>query len=274
MSESAAEGEWAGCRILITRPAHQSGPLLRAIEARGGQPLPFPTIVIGPPADDRPWRALANRFEEFDWLVFASANAVSAFADRLEADGLAWPAGPGFAAIGAKTAGALREHTGKAVLTPPDFRSESFLELPEMDAERVAGRRILLVRGEGGRELLPETLAGRGAEVVRLPVYARRAPAASPQPVREALARGELDAAVFTSPETFTNLLGLLDEEARTALRGLALVVISPVTARSLTERAFPEPIVAPEASDEGLLRALDEHVCCRTQRNHLREAR
>lgn len=274
MSEPAGQGDWAGCRILVTRPAHQSAPLQRAIEARGGEALLFPTIVIGPPADEGPWQAVADRLEGFDWLVFASVNAVTAFAERLAARGLAWPEAPGYAAIGAKTATALEERCGRAVLTPPDFLSESFLELPEMSREQVAGRRILLVRGEGGRELLPQTLAERGARVTRLPVYARQPPQASPQPVHQALVEGGLDAVVLTSPDTFVNLLGVLDEAARTALAQVVLVAISPVTARAVTERGFAPPVVAPEASDEGLLQALDEHVCSSTPANHVTEAR
>jgi len=274
VSESAGMGGWAGCRILVTRPAHQSAPLKRAIEARGGEALLFPTIVIGPPADEGPWQAVEDRLGEFDWLVFASVNAVTAFAERLAVYGLAWPQAPGYAAIGAKTAAALEERCGHDVLRPPDFRSESFLELPEMTAEQVAGRRVLLVRGEGGRELLPQTLAERGARVTRLPIYARRPPQASPQPVHEALVRGRLDAAVLTSPDTFVNLLDVLDEAAQAALAEVTLVVISPVTARAVTGRGFAAPVVAPEASDEGLIQALDTHVCPSTPNNHLTEAR
>ena len=263
MSEpAAAEGAWAGCRILVTRPAHQSGPLLAAIRARGGEPVAFPTIAIGPPASEAPWQAVADRLATFHLLLFASTNAVDGFADRLAAAGMGWPERPGYAAIGAKTAAALEARCGAAVLTPPDFRSESFLELPEMAPEALAGQRVLLVRGEGGRELLPATLAERGAEVVRLPVYARRAPAEVPPAVRQAIVDADLDAVVLTSPDTFVNLIGLLDGEAGDALKRVPLVVISPVTAGAVTERGYPEPIVAPEASDEGLLQALDEQVC------------
>ncbi|MEF8792487.1 uroporphyrinogen-III synthase [Thiohalorhabdus sp.] len=274
MSEPAGRGDWAGCRILVTRPVHQSTPLRRAIEARGGEVLLFPTIVIGPPADQEPWRAVAGRLAEFDWLVFVSVNAVNAFAERLAASGLAWPTAPAYAAIGAKTAADLTERCGRSVLTPPDFRSESLLDLPEMTAERVAGQRVLLLRGEGGRELLPQTLAERGARVTRLPVYARQPPQASPRPVQEALIQGRIHAVVLTSPDTFVNLLDVLDEAARTALAQVVLVVISPVTARAVTERGFAAPVVAPEASDEGLVRALDEHVCPHTPKNHVTEAR
>lgn len=263
MPEPAGGGdEWGGCRVLVTRPAHQSGSLIAAIEARGGRVLAFPTIVIGPPEDDAPWRAAADNLDAFQWLLFASTNAVEGFAERLHGAGLDWPQSPGYAAIGAKTAAAVEARCGKPVLTPPDYRSESFLALPEMAAERIAGSRLLLVRGEGGRELLPDTLTERGAEVVRLPVYARRPPTERPDAVVEALDRGALDAAVFSSPDTFANLVGALPAEARTALADIPLVVISPVTARAVTDRGFPPPVVAPEASEEGLLRALAEHVC------------
>ena len=263
MSEAAsAEGEWAGCRVLVTRPAHQSGPLLAAIRARGGEPVAFPAIVIGPPASEAPWQAVAGDLATFRWLVFASTNAVEGFAERLAAAALAWPETPGYAAIGAKTAAALEARCGAPVLTPPDFRSESFLALPEMAPAALAGQRVLLVRGEGGRELLPATLTERGAEVVRLPVYARRAPSEMPPEVRQAIVGGALDAVVLTSPDTFANLIALLDAAGREALKRVPLVVISPVTARAVTDRGYPEPIVAPEASDEGLLQALAQQVC------------
>lgn len=255
-----AEGAWRGCRILVTRPAHQAGGLVAAIERQGGEALAFPTIEIRPPADTSVWERVADRLEGFDWLVFASTNAVDGFARHLAGRGLDWPAAPSYAAIGAKTAAALAERSGRTPLTPPDYRSESFLEMPEM-AAAVTGKRILLVRGETGRELLPTTLERRGAEVERLPVYARRLPDADPSPVARALAGGALTAAVFTSPETFTNLLAMLDPEARARLREVPLVAISPVTADAITEQGFPDPVVAPEATEEGLLRALEEQV-------------
>lgn len=246
----------------MTRPAHQAHALVAAIEERGGEALAFPTIAVVPPPDRGPWGRLAPDLEAFRWLFFASANAVEGFARLLREDGLPWPQGPGYAAIGRKTAAVLEEHVGAPVLTPGDFRSESFLKLAEMAPERVAGARVLVVRGEEGRELLPTTLEERGARVERLPVYARRQPDVDPAPLAAELQHGRLAAAVFTSPETFTNLLEMLDQGAREHLRAVPLVVISPVTARAVTEHGFPEPLVAPEASDEGLLRALEEHVC------------
>lgn len=256
-----------GCRVLVTRPAHQAPPTLAAIRERGGEPLAFPTLEIAPPTDARPGRAVAGELTAFDWLVFASTNAVDGFARFLASEGREWPAGPRYAAIGAPTARALEQQGVAAVTTPPDYRSEGFLALPAMAAEAVAGQRFLLVRGEGGRELLPTTLEERGAEVVRLPVYRRRCPDADPAPVSAALASGGLDAALLTSPEAFTNLLTLLGEADRRRLAAILLVVISPVTAHAVTEAGYPEPVVAGEASSEGLLNALAEH--CPPPREH-----
>jgi uroporphyrinogen-III synthase len=235
--------------------------MVAAIEQRGGEALAFPTIEIGPPADGRVWQRVAPGLEAFRWLIFASTNAVDGFERHLATEGRPWPRQPGYAAIGAKTAEALAARVGRSPLTPPDYRSESFLELPEMAPGALAGQRVLLVRGETGRELLPTTLEERGAVVERLPVYARRLPDASPDPVAAALAEGGLSAAVFTSPETFTNLLARLDPADRERLHGVLLVAISPVTARAITAEGFPAPVVAPEATEEGILRALDEHL-------------
>jgi len=256
-----AETGWRGCRILVTRPAHQAAGLLGAIERRGGEPIAFPTIEIGPPADGAPWQCIAPQLATFHWLVFASTNAVDGFAHHLQASGQDWPGEPAYAAIGAKTAEALARQSGHPPLTPPDYRSESFLELPQMQAAAVRGQRFLLVRGESGRELLPTTLEQRGAMVERLPVYARRRPQADPAPVSRALAAGDLAAAVFTSPDTFTNLLAMLDPQDRERLQAVPLVAISPVTAAAVTDAGFPPPLVAPEATEEGILRALDDHI-------------
>lgn len=252
-----ADRPLAGCRVLVTRPAHQAGPLSEAIEARGGEAIRFPTIEIGPPTEGSGWEQVASELAGFDWLIFASANAVTGFEGHCRVAGRGWPTGPRYAAIGRKTAAVLHERAGVDARVPPDFRSESFLDLPEMAAEAVQGQRILLVSGEGGRRLLPETLTERGAAVTRLPVYARRLPDTDPTPVENDLAAGRLDAAVVTSPEGFTNLLAMLGTAAASALAAVPLVAISGVTAEAIRAHAFPDPTVAPEASDEGLLQAL-----------------
>jgi len=220
--------------------------------------LAFPTIAIGPPGDLGPWQAVAGELGGFQWLVFVSANAVTGFAERLRAGGGTWPEGPAYAAIGRKTAAALMGHGIREVTVPEDFRSEGLLALPEMASDRIAGQRVLLARGEQGRELLPTSLEERGAEVIRVPVYARHRPQTDPAPVRGALESAALDAAVFTSPATFTNLLQFLREPDQKALAGVPMVAISSVTAEAVTQSGFPAPMVAPEASEEGLLRALE----------------
>ncbi len=242
----------------MTRPAHQAQGLVAGIRRRGGEALIFPTIAIGPPGDLGPWQAVAGELGGFQWLVFVSANAVAGFAERLRACARTWPEGPGYAAIGRKTAEALKGHGIREVTVPEDFRSEGLLALPQMASHRIGGQRILLARGEEGRELLPTTFEERGAEVVRVPVYARHRPQADPAPVREALEAAALDAAVFTSPATFTNLLHFLRDRDQKALSGVPLVAISSVTAEAVIESGFPAPMVAPEASEEGLLRALE----------------
>ncbi len=251
----------AGRRILITRPEHQAQGLVEGIQERGGDPFLFPTLVITPPPDLRVWEQVANDLEGFDWLIFVSANAVAGFAEQLDAYGLAWPKRPGCAAIGRKSAQALSARVDCPVVVPADYRSEGLLALPEMAAKQVAGQRILLVRGQRGRELLPKALEERGAEVERVAVYARRLPETDPTPLTKALVTGRLDAAVFTSPDTFRNLLQLLSPRGCQALDRIPLIVISPVTADAVAEAGYSAPIVAPEVSEEGLVQALEERI-------------
>ncbi len=259
------EAPLQGYCVLVTRPSHQSAPLVEGIRNRGGEPFPFPTIEIDPLPEGPAWETVVSELDSFDWLVFVSRNAVSGVQHLLERYRAAWPARPRYAAIGAKTAQALADQGVGEVTTPAQFRSEGLLELPAMQTANVAGQRIALLRGERGRELLPETLEARGAKIVRLPVYRRSPPPqADPQQVSAALESGKLHAAVFTSPDTFTNLLAMLSRPAQELLRRVPAFVISPITGEVLIERGFPAPIVAPEASDEGILRGLSEWAVSR----------
>jgi uroporphyrinogen-III synthase len=143
------------------------------------------------------------------------------------------------------------------VLTPAGrFDSEALLAL--LPPEAVRGRTVLLFRGEGGRELLAETLAARGARVVPAICYRRTRPA-QPDPAALAqLARGAIDVAIVTSSESAENLVALAGEAGRERLLSTPLVVVSERTRDSCRALGFRGPItVAARADDEALLAAL-----------------
>lgn len=213
----------AGRRVVVTRPAGQAAHLAALIRAAGGEPLLFPALEIFDAADLQPVRALIDRLETFDLAIFISANAVDKALALVQAR-RAWPAGLRVATVGPGSARALQRHGHAGVIAPrARFDSEGLLELPEL--QQVAGRRIVIFRGEGGRELLGDTLAARGAAVEYAQCYRRGRPKTDPAALLAWCARRQLDAFSVTSSEGLANLHDMLDEAGRQCLQDTPLFV-------------------------------------------------
>jgi uroporphyrinogen-III synthase len=248
---AASPCDLAGRGVLVTRPAAQAEGLCRRIEAAGGRALRLPTIEIEPPADPDAARALLA--ERWDVVVFISRNAVEgalALAPEALRSGAAR-----LAAVGRATAATMEQAGLPPTLVPAaGFDSEALLALPALGA--VAGRRVLIVRGEGGRALLGETLAARGAEVRYAEVYRRAAATVDVAALLPAW-RAELHLLTATSDAVLDNLLALVPAAAQPWLKGLPLAVLGPRNAETARSRGFARVAVAPDTSDDGMLRAL-----------------
>ena len=235
-------GPLQGKRILVTRPAGQAAGLASLIAARGGEAACFPLIDIAPPAS---WQAvddLAARLEAFSLAIFISPNAVSFGLGRLLSR-RAWPAGLAAGAVGPGTAALLAEAGIREVIVPQGrYDSEALLALDPLRAERVAGRAVLILRGDGGRELLAETLRARGAAVACVACYRRMAPRDGA--FVASLLRGDaLDAVTLSSSEGLRNFMQLLDTGSREKLLALPVFV--------------PHQRIAEEAARYGLRRVV-----------------
>jgi len=222
----------AGIRVLVTRPAHQAENLCRMIEAEGGTAVRLPLLTIEPAtqlAEARRRLAVPR-----DLWIFTSANAVR-HAQPLIAG--PWPAR--VAAIGPATADALALAGQADAVTPlSGSSSEALLELPELQS--LAGARVLIVTGEGGRDLLERGLAARGAAVERAEVY-RRVPLPYP-PDAVASALRKCDVVVVTSGELLEQLLRLTPEGSRAALLKKPLVVPAARVVEKARELGFVQP--------------------------------
>lgn len=190
----------AGRRILVTRPSHQAGELMQSILAAGGEPVLFPLLEIRSIADPARLYAQLAALPNYQLLIFISPNAVEFGMAAMAAAGVDWrELSARFAAVGQSSAQALRDLGVRSVLVPHErFDSEGLLALPELQA--VAGWRVLIVRGEGGRALLGDTLTARGATVDYAECYRRMTPTA-PLPSGDVL-----DAITVTSSEALTHL--------------------------------------------------------------------
>lgn len=246
----------AGIGVLVTRPAHQAEALAALIEQAGGRAICFPTIEIAPPCDPEPLLAVLDRLTDYDLAVFVSVNAVEQAFAWLRARRLVWPAGLAAACVGKATAAALAARGVAAIAPPQRFNSESLLALPPL--QQVAGKKVVIFRGDGGRELLAETLAARGATITYAECYRRVRPQADPQALIEHWRRGEIHVVVITSTESLHNLFEMLGETGRTWLTHSAVVVLSETQARACRELGFStEPLIAAEASDAAIFETI-----------------
>lgn len=232
----------AGRRIVVTRPAGQGDRLGDMVRALGGEPVSFPVLEIRDIEDLRPLNALIDRLDTFDLAIFISPNAVNK-AMNLVAARREWPAGLAVATIGRGSERELKRHGHADVISPQGrFDSEALLEL--LPADRVAGRRVVIFRGDGGRELLGDTLGARGATVEYAECYRRTRPEADVGPLLKAWARGGIDAVTVTSSEGLANLYDMLGKLGQQWLRR------TPVFA--------PHPRIAANARGLGLERVLE----------------
>jgi uroporphyrinogen-III synthase len=245
----------AGCHVLVTRPAQQARTLCALIEGAGGRAHVMPVIEIAGPRDPQALAELLAQLDRFDIAVFISSNAVHRACAALAERG--WPASVRLAAVGRGSAAALAEHGLHAHIRPPrDFSSEGLLALDEL--QHVAGLRVIIFRGEDGRELLADTLRARGAEVSYAEVYRRVLPPQGYAELQRIATTQYIDTIVVSSNEGLHNLYLLAGEAQRRWLLERQLIVISGRMARLAGELGFRHPArVAAEASDDGLLAAI-----------------
>lgn len=243
----------AGLSVLVTRPAHQADFLCDLIEAARGRPVRFPTLEILGPADKHAARRALAEAIDADLLIFVSANAVQ-YAYPLLPTQL--PFDLDVAAVGNATARALAKAGLEPTLRPERMDSEGLLALPQLQA--VEGKRVFVLRGNGGRELMSDTLRERGAEIRPVEVYRRQLPqrrAAAVNLVRNWPALVQV--VVATSNAVLENLFTLLGDDGVKLLRMTPLVVISQRMAKHAVELGCGIIYVADSALDSDVLAAL-----------------
>jgi uroporphyrinogen-III synthase len=260
-----ARSDLRGLGVLVTRPAGQAESLCRLITGAGGEALRLPTLEIRDPDPEQEARfdAVIEALERYDLAVFISTNAVTRGLERILARRV-WPAGVKIATVGASSARTL-EHYGLTVDLVPahEFNSEALLALEAL--QHMRGRRVVIFRGNGGRDVLRNVLTGRGAAVDYVEVYRRVCPETDPDAIAHLWEAGTVDIVTVTSNESLQNLHDMTGQSGRPLLHELPLVVVSPrqaVLAASLGFRS--KPLVAVNAADEAILAVLRDFAARR----------
>lgn len=245
--------------VMVTRPAHQAEPLCQLIEAAGGRVFRFPVLAIEPPDDIPASRAQLAQLTDFDLAIFISPNAVSR-AKALLPDGL--PKSCRLVVVGQGTARQLVADFGRQPDVVPEagFNSEALLAMPAL--QDVAGQRIMILRGEGGRALLGDILGERGAELIYATVYKRVKPATDTGRLQQAIENQAIEVIVISSGEGLENLLQMVGETYRQWLCSMPLVLVNQ-RLKALAERLgfTGELLIADNASDKAILTCLQNRV-------------
>jgi len=241
--------------VLITRPALQANQLMQLAQQQGFDPVPLPLLEIQPLK-----LAKEEVLAELDWargIVFISANAVENLLKNLKDCTILQD--KTIIAIGAKTASVLQHHQIPVTIQPSSgHTSEDLLQHPALSADPIQLSNILIVRGQGGRETLADTLRERGASIHYLEVYQRRFPSYDADHLARVLQHPNLDAILVTSQAALEHLLQLYQASGLEKILSCRLVVPSQRIAATAQQAGFRKAIlVARSAADNDMLNAL-----------------
>ena len=237
-----------GKRVLVTRPREQAAELVDLLTALGAESIEAPMIRMAPPDDPDPLLRAAASPEDFDWIIFTSANAVEAFMTALldgERDIRALK-GPRLCTSGTATAERLATYGIKVDLIPREFRADavvaSLLALGPME-----GVRVLLPRADIGREVIGEQLREAGALVTEVTAYRtilEDAQREGDPDIYGMLLEGRIDVATFTSPSAIRNFAKIHGaDQVADLLKNTVVATIGPVTADAARQLGIPVTI-------------------------------
>lgn len=241
--------------VLVTRPENQAGHFIDMINSSNGTAINLPTIdIAASPLNDEQKKKLQN-ISEINIVIFVSVNAVNYALKALNSLDMTFPENLIVAAVGPSTAVALQENNVQVDIVPEnDFSSEGLLATPELD--EIAGEKILIFKGEYGRELLRSELIERYAEVDSIECYQRIIPDVDVKPIIKSLKAGTIDAVTATSVSSISNLFEMFGKDSK-LLTDVPFVVASRRIAESCEDFDIKRTKIADNAGDKAMLDAL-----------------
>lgn len=250
---SDSQGKLEGLSIVVTRPADQADRQLQLIQTKGGNAHHLALIQI------EPLQAPNPDLESYQLVIFISPNAVTHSQPILAQ--LTSMRNIPVAVIGKGTAWAFEQIFQRpADITPEkEFNSAGLLKTAAL--QDMQDKRVLIVRGEGGREELAQGLTERGASIDYLEVYRRVTPTDLENSIGNLLKESTFQTLIITSGEALQNLVTASSEQQRKTLMNFQLVVINERLAGLAKQLGFIHPaIISKQASDQALIDAIIEN--------------
>lgn len=242
-------------QVMVTRPAHQAAAISRQLSMQGVEVIRFPTIVIRDLSQNPDQLETARRAADYQLLVFISANAVEYGMRALSKAGVEPKTLHAVAAIGQSTAQQLHAHGIKACACPTHASSEALLKLDLLRRMRSPAR-ALIVRGQGGKEILAQGLRRQGVRVDYLEAYLREKPTDRPP----AAWRDVPDLIMVTSQDSLQNLFAMTEKNKRPELLQTPVLLGSRSMLALHVRLGFSVPaIVARSPLDADMLAAFSQ---------------
>jgi len=245
-----------GKRIVVTRTRKQASVLSNKLRALGAHVIELPTIRIEPPSDLREFAELVQDTHIYDWIVFTSANGVEAFFGVFFKlyDDVREIGGVRIAAIGPATAQRMKDFHLNVDLQPEEFVAEAVVKEFKRQGS-IDNLRILLVRAEKARDVLPKELSGAGAIVDEAFAYRTVLETRDTSGARRQLAQEGADLITFTSSSTVENFLAL----GLPWPKGMRIASIGPVTSKTARDQGLKVDVEARRHDIDGLVQAIRE---------------
>jgi uroporphyrinogen III methyltransferase/synthase len=245
-----------GKGVVITRPEKQADDLARLLIKEGANPIHFPTIKIVPPPNWRELDAAIKKLEDYDWLLFTSANGVAFFFERLFATkkDVRDLKGVKICCIGPATAQQVQSKGIRVDLVPEEFISEGILK--SFSDKKLKGKKILIARAAKARDILPEGLKKLGAKVDVVTAYETVSSGKKKNDLEALFKENQVDVITFTSSSTVNNFVKIMGRNLKLP-DGVKIACIGPVTAAAAKKAGFPVDIHQEEYTMEGLVSAL-----------------
>lgn len=257
-------------RILVTRPRQQADGFMDGLKTAGFEPICFPVIEIRPTDDNSQLDQALKNLNKYEWIIFTSVNAVDVFFKHLAGTMhivLAEYAShlPRVAAIGPKTAEALKMHGVIPNFVPEEYVAESIL--PGLGD--LKNKWVLLPRAEIARKALPEEIVKAGGIAHEIAVY--QTLPAKPDVQGLAVLKAGVDIVTLTSPSTVQNFFAIARQNGLDPLHlpgNPLFACIGPITEKAAREAGIVNLIVAEEYTTEGLIKAISQLGVNHAQRN------
>ncbi len=243
-------GALRGLRIVVTRAAHQAEELAAPLRELGADVILLPIIGIAHPLDPEPLREAARRVDEYDWIIFTSANGIASFAAELQQAPESLKAR--IATVGAATRDVAEEHGFKVSITPDKYVAESLIEA--LRGEDLSDARLLVPSAAVTRDLVPAELCKLGAQVDVVEAYRNVLPPEAAAIAAMIFREPYPDWVIFASSSAVDNLVRLTGTER---LKHTTIATIGPITSKTVHKHGLLVTAEAETHTVDGIVRGM-----------------